>query len=139
MFRLCCSLLPDARVQSFMREEGALAVQAPAIAGQIAVLANDAVARDNDRYWIGGAGASDGANGAGFADGSRHFAIGFRRAVGDSPQFFPDAPLKRGCLYVGRQIEVRLMPFQVCKYCFDPCFEAAPIPPDFRPRIFFSE
>lgn len=99
----------------FLLEQGVLAFEAPPVAGQVAILADDAMARHNDGDRVGGAGASDRANGSGLADGAGDLGVRARGAVGDAAKLVPDAALERGGLHVKRQIDMRLLAAQVAQ------------------------
>src|SRR5579864_72861 len=85
------ALFCGAREVLFLLEQRVLAFEAPAVAGQVAVLPDDAMARNHDGNRIRGAGASDGANRSGLADGSGDFGVRARGAVGDAAKLVPDA------------------------------------------------
>jgi hypothetical protein len=87
-------------------EQGAFAFEAPAVAGEAAVFADDAVARDNDGDGIGGAGAGDGADGLGMADAACDFGVRAGLAAGNAPELFPDAALKGGSADIERNFTV---------------------------------
>src|SRR5437867_11917213 len=87
-------------------EQGALALQAPAVAAQRAVAADDAVAGDDDRNRVGGAGPGHGAGGGRLADGAGDLLVSAGSAVGDGAQLLPDAPLEGGRADVQGQVEV---------------------------------
>src|SRR6266404_7240550 len=95
---------PDDSVLLLVLQQGAFALDAPAVAGEGAVTADDAVARDGERDGIGGAGAGDGADGAGGADSARHVGVGARFAARNAAQLFPYALLKRGGADVERNV-----------------------------------
>src|SRR5579864_3939572 len=85
------ALLCGAGEVLFLLEQRVLAFEAPAVAGQVAVLTDDAMAGNDDGDRIRGAGASDGANRSGLADGSGDFGVRARGAVGDAAKLVPDA------------------------------------------------
>ena len=74
----------------------AFAVGTPAVAGEFAVGANDAVAGDDDGEEVGAAGGADGADGLGRADGLGDLGVGAGFAAGDFEQGLPDALLEGG-------------------------------------------
>lgn len=82
----------------FRVQQAALAVEAPAVASQPSITADDAVAGDDDGDAIGGAGAGDGAHGAGTTDGLRDFGIGLRAACGNGLQVVPNLELECGAV-----------------------------------------
>src|SRR5579862_198595 len=100
-------------ISPFLLQQGALALQTPAVAGEGAVLAYSAVAGDDDRHRIRGAGAADGADGFGVAEAAGDLGVGAGAAGGDGAQLFPDAPLERRRLDVEGQVEVRPAAVQV--------------------------
>ena len=120
-------------------EQGGLAFEAPAVPGQVAVLADDAMARDDDGDRVGGAGAGDGANGSGLADGAGDLGVRARGAVGDAAKFVPDAALERGGLHVERQVDMRFLAAQVAKDFADPLAKILRIAMNFRLRILVRE
>ena len=89
-------------LQTFRGEQSLLAFEAPTIAAEAAVFADDAVAGNNDGDGIGGAGASHGADGPGIADAASNFGIGARLAAGNAPELFPNAALEGGAANVER-------------------------------------
>ena len=84
-----------------------LALHAPAVAGQRAVVAYHAVAGNRDRQRIGGAGARHGARAGGQADAPRQFRIADGAAGGYLAQRLPDALLKGRAAYVERQVQAQ--------------------------------
>ena len=76
------------------REEGLFALDPPAITGEFATLAHNAMARDDDGDRIGGAGASHGAHGSGIANAACDFGIGSSLSVRNALKLFPDAALE---------------------------------------------
>ena len=93
------------RVLAFLAPSGpvpivALARDAPAIAGQIAVLAHHAMARQHHRHRIVRAGRPDRPDGVGVADPSGHLGVALGRAVRDVGQALDEL------LVAGRRAEV---------------------------------
>src|SRR5262245_12528030 len=86
-------------------EEFLLAVEAPAVAGEGATLAEDAVAGNGDGEGVGGNGGGGGTNGAGLANAVGNFGVGRGGASGDFSQGVPDAALEGRAADVERQIE----------------------------------
>jgi len=70
------------------------AFETPAVAGEAAMFADDAMAGDDDGNGIGSAGAGDGANGLRAANAASDVGVGARLAGGDALEFFPDAALE---------------------------------------------
>lgn len=123
----------------FLLEQGALAFEAPAVAGQVAVLADDAMAGNDDGDRIRRAGASDGANGSGLADGARDLGVRARSAVRDAAKLVPHAALERGGLHVERQVDMRLLAAQMAEDFANPLAQILRVAVDFRLRIFVRE
>lgn len=90
------------RCGSLLGEELLLAREAPAIAGEAAIAANDAVAGHDNRHGICGAGASHGTHGFRLTQRARHLGIRARGAAGNALQFLPDAALEGRGLQVQR-------------------------------------
>lgn len=80
----------------FGGEEFAFAVDAPAIAGEASVLADDAVAGNGDGDGVGAAGGGDGAGSGGLADFAGEFGVAAGFAARDLLEGFPDALLEGG-------------------------------------------
>jgi len=113
--------------------------EAPAIAGEAAVLGDDAVAGDDDGNGIGGAGASDGADGFLASDGAGDLAVGARGTPGDAAEFFPDAALKSGGLDVEREIAMGLFAAKMAEDFADPGGESGDVGANLGARIFAGE
>src|SRR3954452_2116939 len=75
-------------------EQPCLAVEPPAVPGQGAVAADDAVAGDDDRDRVAAVGEADGTCGAGTPDASRQLAVADPLTEGDAHQLVPDAALE---------------------------------------------
>src|SRR5258706_226695 len=88
-------------------EQRPLALDAPAVARERAVVAHDAVAGNGDRDRVGGAGVRHRAHGFRHADALRDLRVGRSRAGRDLAQRLPDALLKGGSAHVERQIETQ--------------------------------
>src|SRR5262245_30523330 len=101
------------RCRFLLFEQLALALNAPAVAAQFAVFADDAVAGRDECRRIRSASAGDGARGCGLADAACDLAVRSRLAIRYAAQFFPDSFLKRSALHVERQGRVRLLPGQM--------------------------
>src|SRR6188508_893066 len=84
-------------------EQPSLRIDAPSISAGAAVGADDPMAGHDNSDRIGCAGAGDGANGAGLADGPRHVTVRSRLTARDGGELAPDAPLERGAANVERQ------------------------------------
>jgi len=106
-------------------EQAAFPLNPPAIARQISVFPNNAVARNDDGCRIHGAGSSYGARRRRAADRASHLTIRSRGTVGNTPEFFPDAALESSGLHVGRKIEVGQPAAQVRDNFLNPGAEAA--------------
>src|SRR6185437_15756875 len=76
------------------REQLPLALDAPPIAGQLAVPAYDAMTRDDDRDVVGGAGSGDGTGCAGTTDRRGDLAIRATFAGRNRPESAPDLLLE---------------------------------------------
>ncbi len=122
-----------------MLQQRELTLQSPAIACQIAVLSYYTMAWHHHGDWICGARSRHRSNRLWFPDCPRQLAVRPRRAVRNLTQFFPHSSLKRSCLHVGRQIEVRFAPAQVLQYFPHPSFQTISIALDFRAWIFLSQ
>lgn len=92
------STCPALRSQddAFAGEETVFPVQAAAKAAEPAVGGENAVAGDEDGDGVGPAGAADGADGPGPANGGCDLAVAFGQAGGDFQQFAPDGLLEGG-------------------------------------------
>src|ERR1044072_3473549 len=102
------------------REQLPLALDAPAVAGEAAVAADDAVAGEGDRDRVAGAGAGDGAAGARGADSRRHLGVAAGLAPRDRLQEGPHTvPECRGA-DVHWQIAVRAACLDVAPECLHP-------------------
>ena len=97
-------------------EEFLFAVEAPAIAGQGAVCADDAVARDDDGSGIGGAGAGE----VGLAEGASDLRIGASGTAGNFLELLPDAALECGGLHIKREIHTGRMAFDATENFLQP-------------------
>ncbi len=58
-----------------LREEGALALNAPAVATGVAIFPHDAMAGNGEGDMVGGTGLCDGAGGGRLADGAGNLAV----------------------------------------------------------------
>src|SRR5215470_8965005 len=93
----------------FELEQEFLALDAAAVAGQLAVRPDHAVTWDDDRDRVAAVSRADRARGFRTADPPRQFAVTDRRAVGNLLQFGPDALLKRRA--AGRKAQIELGQF----------------------------
>src|SRR5258707_7780949 len=96
---------PSPSGSRFTLEQGALALDAPAVARERAVVAHDAVAGNGDGDRVGGAGVRYRAHGFRHADALRDLRVGHRRPRRNLAQRLPDALLKGGAAHVERQVE----------------------------------
>src|SRR5438874_757903 len=90
---------------ALLREERALALDAPAIAGEIAVAPHDAMAWHDDGELVAGAGLRNRTHGSGLPQRSGDVAVGRRAAGRDFLQRTPYPRLKRRAADVERQVE----------------------------------
>src|SRR5487761_22480 len=120
----------------FLREQSALAVEAPTVSGEVAVFAHHAMTRHDDRNGIRGAGASDRANRSRLTYGASNLRIRTGRAVGNAAKFIPHAALKRSGLHVERQIEIRLLAAHAPDDFANPLAQILRVAVDFGSRIF---
>lgn len=88
-------------------------MKAPAIAAEIAVAANDAMAGDDDGDGVGGAGSGDGTGCARIASRGRNLRVGLGAAGRDGLQIVPDLHLKSGGADVEREIDARLLAVKI--------------------------
>src|SRR5262249_39306588 len=86
-------------------EQGTLAFNSPAIAGERAVIPHDAVAGNSHRYCVGAAGLGHGAHSPGLADTASDLGIARCLADRDLAQHLPDALLEGRATHVERQVE----------------------------------
>jgi len=120
----------------FGGEEGLFAGEAPSVAGEAAVLADYAMAGNDDGNGIGGAGAGDRAYGFFASDGAGDLAVGTRGAPGDAAEFFPDAALKGGGLHIEREIAMGLFAAEMAQDFADPGAEAGSVGANLGAGIF---
>ena len=92
----CHGLLPD---------QFTLALDAPAVARQIAIAADDAVARNGQCDRVGGAGASDRTGRGEGADPTGQLHVGHRPADRDRAKLLPDAALERRPAHIEREMK----------------------------------
>ena len=95
---------PRSSQLALAREQRALALDPPAIAGQLAVAADDAVARHQQRQLVAGAGLRDGAHRLRPAERGGDLAVGRGPPRRDLLQGAPDQRLEGGAADVERQI-----------------------------------
>src|SRR6185437_2824644 len=86
-------------------EQPLLDRQAAAKSGQRAIRADDPMAGNDDRQWIGAIGETDGPAGPGLADAPRELPVGDRLAIWDALQLAPHVQLESRALRGERQIE----------------------------------
>src|SRR5258708_18253902 len=108
----------------FTVEQGALALDAPAVSRQRTVVAHDPVAGNGDRDRVRRASLRDGAHGFRQADALRDWRVGHRRAGRNLAQRLPDALLKGGAAYIERQIEPERWRFDEADHFSHPLLEA---------------
>src|SRR3989449_9947333 len=107
----------------FTVEEGTLALDAPAVARERAVVAHDPVAGNGDRDRVRRASLPDGAHGFRRADALRDLRVRHRGAGRDLAQRLPDALLKGGAAHIERQVEPERRRFDEANYLGDPLLE----------------
>ena len=120
-------------------EEGSFAVDAPAVASQVAVCPDHAVAGDDESDRVRRTGSGHGPSSLGPADGRRDFGVRARRSVGDGAQGVPDPPLELAGAYVQGEVEPRRAPVQIVPQCLDPGREALGVGPDLGERELVPE
>jgi hypothetical protein len=123
------------RVLGFLRrcfelEEQPLALQPAGVAGELAVPAHDAVARDDDGERVAADGIADLARQRGAAQLDRELAVRRRVPVGDPVDEVPDLPLERVADDGGPQPKLVRSPSKYstscCSTCSSRCSERAP-------------
>src|SRR6185437_7221253 len=105
---------PDGFFLSF--QQLLLSFQAPAIASQALVFANNSVTRNHQRHRICRAGASDCAYGFSLSNRFCYFAVGIRFAIRDGAQLIPHLPLKSRRPNIKWQVDVWTLVFQMLDY-----------------------
>src|ERR1700688_1764203 len=93
--------------------ERLFALHPPTVAGQVAVAADGAMAGDDERDRIQGAGAADRACRLGSAQEGCDLAVAALLAVGYGAKRLPHAPLEGGRTHVERQLEPGLLAGEV--------------------------
>src|SRR5690348_9813096 len=88
----------------FTREQSAFPIQSSAKTADFSMRRQNAMAGHEHRDRVRPARAADGADRPGFANSPGDFAVAFRLAEGDFPEFGPDGPLK---FRAAGQIELR--------------------------------
>lgn len=83
-------------------------MNAPAVAGEVAVRPDGAVAGDQDRDGVGGARRADGARGPRLSDPPGDLTIGTGLPRGDGAELVPDAGLERRRPHVERKVGVEI-------------------------------
>ena len=107
----CIASLSD--IALFALEQSLFALYAPAVATQAAIFADDAMARDDQRDRIVGAGLGNCADGGRLPNGGGDIAVIPRFADGNLLQLLPDFDLEGSRAQVQGQIEVGLPAFQI--------------------------
>jgi len=80
-------------------------VEAGAVAAELAIVGNDAVAGHDDANGVGGVGLAHRAGDVGRLEAAGESGVAARLAVGDLDQSSPDAELERRALGLERQVE----------------------------------
>ena len=114
-------------------------MDAPAVATQIAVCPDDAVAGDDESDRVRRTGAGHGPSGLGPVDGRRDFGVRARRSVGDGAQGVPDPALELAGADVHGEVEPRRASIQIVPQCLDPRREALGVGPDLGERELVPE
>src|SRR3954469_24456060 len=96
----------------FLRQQSLLALDAPAVSAEAAVLAHHAMAGHDRRDRIGGAGAGHGAGRAWSLQTLRNLFIAAGLAEGDLLQLLPHADLEGGGLEIKGQLQPALLAAQ---------------------------
>ena len=97
------------------------------------------MARHDDRYGVSGTGASDGTDGAGFAERFGDLRVCARGPAGYLLEFLPDPALERGGLDVERQIDARSIAFHATNDFLEPGSVAGRGRNNVGIGIFFAE
>src|SRR5262245_45799379 len=97
--------------RAFLLQQRALAVDAPAVAGESAVVAHDAMAGNGEGELVCGAGTRDGANGFRGTDAPGDLGVGRGGTQRDGLQSAPDLLLKRRAADIEREVEAGLRGF----------------------------
>jgi hypothetical protein len=92
----------ETEASAFERQQTLLEGKAAGIADETTGCADDAVAWDDQRGWVGADGLPDGARGGGVADLSCQLPIRQHGAVGDRGHGVPDRELERSAAEVER-------------------------------------
>src|SRR5579875_2400122 len=100
---------------SFLLKQPLFALGSPAIPPQAAIFAHNAMAGNEQWDGILLASLCHGPAGLWLTNRAGDSAVRARLAVGDSAQFFPNAPLKGGSANIHRQVQVRLL---ACKMIY---------------------
>src|SRR5262245_46795792 len=120
---------------SFEFKQEFLALDAAAVAGQLAVRPDHAVAGNDDRDRVAAIRRADSARGFRIADPPRQLAITDRRAVGNLSQFGPDTLLKRRAAGCKGQIELGQFAREVCSQLISGFPEEAVVAPPIADRL----
>ncbi len=115
----------NSNARIFLTEQGAFALDAPAVAGEGAVGTDDAMTGDEDGEFIGGAGPGDGADGLGQADALGNLGVAGGLAEGNFGECPPHALLEGGATDVERKLEAEARIFDQADDLGDEFFEFA--------------
>src|SRR5262245_13537866 len=120
---------------SFEFKQEFLALDAAAIAGQLAVRPDHTVTGNDDRDRVAAVRRADRARGSRIADPPRQFAVTDRRTVGNLLQFGPDALLKRRAADRKAQIELGQFAREVCPQLISSLPEQSVVTPPIADRL----
>ena len=98
-------LLEQAQLAALQGEQFFLDGQAAAVAGELAIAADDAMAGNHNWNWVRAVGQANGARGVRIADPSGQFTVRDSLPVGNFAQTLPDRELERCALRHKRQVE----------------------------------
>ena len=88
-----------------MLEQPLFPPQPPTVSRERAGAADYPMTGQDDGYWVGPVGRTDGAAGFGTADGSGNITVRNGFCVGNGFQGFPDGDLKRGAQQFQRKLQ----------------------------------
>src|SRR5204863_3735421 len=97
------NIIPNSVRAAFQGEQFLLPVLPPAVAREVAVRPDRAVAGNQDGDRVRGAGAADGPGRAGTSDPPRDLPVAARGAGRNRPELFPDPGLEGGGAGVQRE------------------------------------
>src|SRR5581483_2473375 len=123
----------------FLGEQRPLTAETPAITSQAAVLANHAMAGNDNGNGICSARASHGPDSGRLAERPGDLTVGARLAVRNGLQFLPDPALKRGSLHIDRKIDMGLAALEMRKHVLDEAGHGAMMPADLGLRVFLGQ